>query len=174
MESASLLSRESTTLSFANPQKGHFMGLIAELVIVTGWSEHDAHAMCFLCVLRSGSSRPPRFRASRSSRSHRNQLLPLPPPRSPPPLSAATTARDERTVTPLERSPQNSPATAGSRNSPPLPAAPRRLCPALQWSPAARRHPLPAVAASIPPCSNPSTATPWSRSSPASARRRRG
>src|SRR6266550_8523322 len=27
MESASLLSRESTTLSFANPQKGHFMGL---------------------------------------------------------------------------------------------------------------------------------------------------
>jgi hypothetical protein len=26
MESASLLSRESTTLSFANPQKGHFMG----------------------------------------------------------------------------------------------------------------------------------------------------
>src|SRR5580698_713388 len=36
MESASLLSRESTTLSFANPQKGHFMGLIAELVIVAG------------------------------------------------------------------------------------------------------------------------------------------
>src|SRR5580692_5267416 len=27
MESASLLSRESTTLSFANPQKGHFMAL---------------------------------------------------------------------------------------------------------------------------------------------------
>src|SRR5438034_205087 len=27
MESASLLSRESTTLSFAKPQKGHFMGL---------------------------------------------------------------------------------------------------------------------------------------------------
>jgi hypothetical protein len=27
MDSASLLSRESTTLSFANPQKGHFMAL---------------------------------------------------------------------------------------------------------------------------------------------------
>src|SRR5215467_12510583 len=27
IESASLLSRESTTLSFANPQKGHFMAL---------------------------------------------------------------------------------------------------------------------------------------------------
>jgi len=27
MESASLLSRESTTLSFENPQKGHFIGL---------------------------------------------------------------------------------------------------------------------------------------------------
>src|SRR5712691_8241572 len=28
MDSASLLSRESTTLSFANPQKGHFMALM--------------------------------------------------------------------------------------------------------------------------------------------------
>src|ERR1700674_5220306 len=28
MDSDSLLSRESTTLSFANPQKGHFMALI--------------------------------------------------------------------------------------------------------------------------------------------------
>jgi hypothetical protein len=28
IDSASLLSRESTTLSFANPQKGHFMALI--------------------------------------------------------------------------------------------------------------------------------------------------
>jgi hypothetical protein len=27
IDSASLLSRESTTLSFANPQKGHFMAL---------------------------------------------------------------------------------------------------------------------------------------------------
>jgi hypothetical protein len=26
MDSPSLLSRESTTLSFSNPQKGHFMG----------------------------------------------------------------------------------------------------------------------------------------------------
>src|SRR5260370_12848476 len=29
MESASLLSRESTTLSFSNPQKGHFMRLVS-------------------------------------------------------------------------------------------------------------------------------------------------
>ncbi len=28
MDSASLLSRESTTLSSANPQKGHFMALL--------------------------------------------------------------------------------------------------------------------------------------------------
>src|SRR5437899_12291900 len=36
MDSASLLSRESTTLSFANPQKGHFMLLEEPLCIVTG------------------------------------------------------------------------------------------------------------------------------------------
>src|SRR5882724_13019841 len=30
MESASLLSRESTTLSLRNPQKGHFIGKISE------------------------------------------------------------------------------------------------------------------------------------------------
>src|SRR5438445_10152132 len=35
MESASLLSRESTTLSFANPQKGHFMalGTLIQLIV---------------------------------------------------------------------------------------------------------------------------------------------
>jgi hypothetical protein len=31
MDSASLLSRESTTLSFAKPQKGHFMALMSLL-----------------------------------------------------------------------------------------------------------------------------------------------
>jgi hypothetical protein len=31
MDSASLLSRESTTLSLANPQKGHFMALVFRL-----------------------------------------------------------------------------------------------------------------------------------------------
>src|ERR1017187_136253 len=36
MESASLLSRESTTLSFAKPQKGHFIEIERELMIVTG------------------------------------------------------------------------------------------------------------------------------------------
>jgi len=36
MDSASLLSRESTTLSFANPQKGHFMAL---MVIENGTAE---------------------------------------------------------------------------------------------------------------------------------------
>src|SRR5579863_9798433 len=35
IESASLLSRESTTLSFSNPQNGHFMGSLGTL-IVTG------------------------------------------------------------------------------------------------------------------------------------------
>src|SRR5262252_9547939 len=33
MESASLLSRESTTLSFANPQKGHFMALGTHCIV---------------------------------------------------------------------------------------------------------------------------------------------
>src|SRR5579864_4981197 len=36
MESASLLSRESTTLSFSNPQKGHFMALLACRQYLTG------------------------------------------------------------------------------------------------------------------------------------------
>src|SRR5580698_3308850 len=90
MESASLLSRESTTLSFANPQKGHFMGLIAELVIVAGWREHDARAMCFLCLLRGGSPRPPRFRTLHWPK----PPLPPPPSRSPLPPSAMTTAHD--------------------------------------------------------------------------------
>src|SRR3979409_2354656 len=34
MDSASLLSRESTTLSFANPQKGHFMALMVQSSIL--------------------------------------------------------------------------------------------------------------------------------------------
>src|SRR5271165_4489214 len=42
MESASLLSRESTTLSFSKPQKGHFMsdGEVFAC-IVTGENEHN-------------------------------------------------------------------------------------------------------------------------------------
>src|SRR5579863_199579 len=43
MESASLLSRESTTLSFANPQKGHFMALgTVTKLIVAGTATHQA------------------------------------------------------------------------------------------------------------------------------------
>jgi len=36
MDSASLLSRESTTLSFANPQKGHFMALYRSALDASG------------------------------------------------------------------------------------------------------------------------------------------
>src|ERR1700727_632146 len=38
MDSASLLSRESTTLSFANPQKGHFMGWVTRPDQPDSWS----------------------------------------------------------------------------------------------------------------------------------------
>src|SRR6266567_4288417 len=41
MESASLLSRESTTLSLAKPQNGHFM-VMKERLIVAGGNEHSA------------------------------------------------------------------------------------------------------------------------------------
>src|ERR1700746_277029 len=50
MESASLLSRESTTLSFSNPQKGNFMRLVSlgdkhdcsrQCARGTGWGNHD-------------------------------------------------------------------------------------------------------------------------------------
>src|SRR5450631_1265770 len=48
MESASLLSRESTTLSFANPQKGHFMGQNELAVIVTG-GQHGPSSLAACC-----------------------------------------------------------------------------------------------------------------------------
>src|SRR5713101_2356715 len=41
MESASLLSRESTTLSLAKPQNGHFM-VMKERLIVAGENQHSA------------------------------------------------------------------------------------------------------------------------------------
>src|SRR5580698_2273136 len=179
MESASLLSRESTTLSFANPQKGHFMGLVGQLVIVTGdacrkVSALGDGALRILCALCGYSLRSPRFKNLPLLISHLNQPLPPPPSRSPPPPSATTTSHDVRTKAQPAQSPQNSPAKSESRSSPPVPAECRKLCSALQWSPAAPRRPRPVVATAIPPCPIPIAATPWSHSSPASAPHRRG
>src|SRR6266567_4885531 len=51
MESASLLSRESTTLSLAKPQNGHFM-VMKERLIVAGGNEHSAFRWGELCRLQ--------------------------------------------------------------------------------------------------------------------------
>src|SRR5580700_11758586 len=108
MESASLLSRESTTLSFANPQKGHFMalGTVTRLIVA-------GTPVAGTPVAGTPSQGRQRIRPAETRAKARREL---PPARSLPKASAKKAALGEPAASQPEPRRQTSPPTAEFHN----------------------------------------------------------
>src|SRR5580693_4425373 len=145
MESASLLSRESTTLSFANPQKGHFMALgTVTRLIVAGTP-----------VAGTPSQGRQRIRPAETRAKARREL---PLARSLPKASAKKAALGEPAASQPEPRRQTSQPTAEFHNWPPVRGTHGKCAAGRKWSPTANLHPLRATVSTTPACRNPSIA----------------